>query len=149
MFKVQSFMFCLLAYCLSDGAIAQVNEPEKLRTGNHDLRGEKAIFMVQSHQKKHDSLALFEMGNNQYMFDISSTRLKVSSDFAQKMDGEFVKNFIQLKYEMKSRPGELSCQSVFTLVLRGEKETICRGEQEKLGKVLALIDDMKKELNKK
>lgn len=136
-----------LFFLLSSAVFGQVESPEKLRTGNNDLRGEKTVFKVKSHKKEHDSFALLETGEDQYMVDVSggATRLKVSRNFAQKADGEFVKSFIHLKYAMGKKTRG-ACDSLFTLTLRGEREDVCSDEKEKIGEVVAILQEFKKEL---
>lgn len=132
---------------ISATAFAQVDQTEELRIENNDLRRERPVFEVLSHQQERDSIRLLEVGDDQYLLDVSkgARRLKVSSSLAQKADGHFVKKFIQLKYEMESNKSG-DCQSAYTLSLRGEVENVCSHETAKLDKVSALIQGLKKEL---
>jgi hypothetical protein len=127
---------------------AQVKEAERLRIQNNDLGEKKGLFEVKSHHKKQESFALLLSGNNQYMLDVASGKkfMKVSNDFAQKADGEFVKKFIEFKYGMKKRK-EKKCESVFTLSMRGEEQEICQDEETKIAQVLGIIKNLKKELS--
>ena len=123
----------------------------KLRTANHDLRGEKALFKVVSHEEdQSESVALIETGENQYMLDLSEgeRRVKVSSDDAKKVDGRFVKEFIHLKYAMK-KTQEGECRNLFTLTMRGETEKVCRGERKRAAKAEMLINGLKREFKLK
>lgn len=138
-------------------ASAQGASPDKLKTNNNDLRGERSVFSVVSHKGEGDSFTLLETGENQFLVDASdSGRLKVSSEFASKADGEFVKSFIDLKYGSFSRSAnggamqdsadKTSCENVFTLSLRGEEEVVCRYEKARIQKVHTLVKGFKKQL---
>ncbi|MEX1099235.1 MAG: hypothetical protein WEB87_02345 [Bacteriovoracaceae bacterium] len=130
---------------------AQVKEAERLRTDNNDLRGEKALFKVESHRKSNESLTLLMTGDDQYMVDFpeekasKSSRVKVSNEVAKKVDGEFVKKFIHFKYVLKRKKSK-NCRSVFTLFMRGEEQKVCDDEEAKISQLVGIVESLKNKL---
>lgn len=152
--KMKSVLGAFATLLFLDSAFGQTNEAEKMKTRNNDLRGEKAMFAVTSYQKDWESVALLVTGNDQYLFDISpakagsgedARRLKVSNKFAQEADGEFVKKFIELKYETARKTGK-RCRNAFTLSLRGEEHKVCEDEKTKVDQIAKIIKNLKDRL---
>lgn len=141
-----SLSISLALILFSAGVFAQAHNPEKLKTKNNDLRGEKVIFSIESNTEDVTGLSLIETASEQFMMDFSDskTRLKVSNDFAREADKEFVKDFIDLKYSMQKVEGK--CEKAFTLEMRGEKEDICKTEKKRFAKVKSFVWGIKDKL---
>ena len=142
-------LFTLLLMLSASEVQAQANDVQKLKTQNNDLRAEHAVFEVKSHSDEGVSYSLLSSGDNQYFFDYGkqNKRVKVSSQFAEKVDTEFVKNFIELKYGMSPFHQKI-CKHAFTLIMRGEEHRVCVQEKEKLTTINKMIKGLNLQLKK-
>ena len=147
--KANSVVVFTLLFMLSiPRAEAQANDVQNLKTRNNDLRVEHAVFELKSHSDDFQ-YSLFSSGDNQYFVDYGekNKRVKVSSQFAEKVDTEFVKNFIEIKYGMNAFQYKV-CKEAFTLVMRGEEHRVCDKEKEKLTTINKMVKSLKSQLKK-
>lgn len=141
-----ALLFLVIPMCFLSESIAQGASPEKLKTKNNDLRGEKKIFSVANPSDLSQNLALLESGESQFLFETEKDkRLKVSGDFAKEADGAFVKGFIDLKYATPEAKFS-ECPHYITLFFRGETEKVCSRDEKRVAKVEQLIKAVKGKL---
>lgn len=118
------------------------------KSSNNDLRGKKEIFSIKEVSKKRVTIYSLESSiSGQYNIAITEkgktiSNKKVDTSDAQKMDDEFVDRFISFKYLMKAR-SQKKCQDSYFLSLRGEKQTICSDEKDKIDKIRVFINTLK------
>ncbi len=138
---------CLLLLLSLVEVAAQANKVDELKVKNNDHRIEKTVFEVFSHEKNR-KIALFSTGADQYFFEIEepNKRVKVSSQFAEKANVNFIQKFIDMKYGMKAYTKK--CNRAFTLLMSGEKQLICSQEASKVEEVAKIIKNLKRDLKK-
>ena len=130
---------CLLLLLSLVEVAAQANKVDELKV--------KTVFEVFSHEKNR-KIALFSTGADQYFFEIEepNKRVKVSSQFAEKANVNFIQKFIDMKYGMKAYTKK--CNRAFTLLMSGEKQLICSQEASKVEEVAKIIKNLKRDLKK-
>lgn len=138
---------CLLLLFSLVEVAAQANKVDELKVKTNDNRIEKTIFEVFSHENN-QKIALFSTGSDQYFFEIEepNKRVKVSSQFAEKVNIDFIQKFIDMKYGMKAYSKK--CNQAFTLLMSGEKQLVCSQEASKVEEVARIIKNLKRDLKK-
>ncbi|MBC74430.1 MAG: hypothetical protein CME64_00285 [Halobacteriovoraceae bacterium] len=120
---------------------------DDLKIKNNDHRMEKKVFQVKSH-KEEQKISLFSTGPDQYFFELSESnkRVKVSSQFAEKVNGGFIQKFIELKYG--TMPYTKTCKHAYTLLMSGEEQRVCEQEPAKVKEVAKIIKSLRRQLKK-
>tara|TARA_B100001971_G_scaffold152968_1_gene142175 strand:+ start:4286 stop:4726 length:441 start_codon:yes stop_codon:yes gene_type:complete len=135
MFK-HLILFLFLSYSLFGQAYIRPDQ----KTQNNDLRSFKNYFEIRSLEKENYSFKLNVINNDQYIviYGQDNESLRVSADVSEKIDNKYVSEFIKMKYSMP-RVSKGTCFESFELVMRGEKQKICRDEIKKLKIVEEII----------
>ncbi len=137
------FLFACIFMLLVNAALAQSN------TRNSDLRTNKEIFSIKEYKKKETIfMGLQTSVSNQYTFNLHkndklSASLKLDGNQAQKLDDEFVDQFISVRYIIKSKK-KSKCKLGYELNLRGEKHKICLHEKEKIETLKKFVRKLQK-----
>jgi hypothetical protein len=122
------------------------------KTANNDLRGGVELFSISyaEESKKHLRLVLIRSvsGAHSIVSLEKSSKLesqKIDSDTAKLLDEKFADDFINLKYLMPA-PLKVKCQSVVTLVMRGEKLSVCKSDEVRVNQISKIINSLKLKL---
>jgi len=133
----------LTLYLFSFSLFAQTHIPESLKTKNNDLRTNKVLFSIKSLKKKTESYSFSVANNEQHIisYDAGQSQQRIATGKSEKIDKKFVSEFIKMKYAMKER-GDVPCYKEYELDMRGESQTICAHEINKIKIVKTFIAEL-------
>lgn len=115
---------------------------------NNDLRTAKEVFSItwNDFEYKLESSQLGHFNLNYYKKQKLVSTWKVDSMDAQGIDDDFADKFITLKYEM-AHHAEKECSSLYQLRMRGEGQTVCELEKDKIKILEKFIEDLEKKFS--
>lgn len=122
------------------------------KTANNDLRGGVELFSINYAEKSKENLRLVLVrsvsGAHSIISLEKSNKLesqKLDTDTAKNLDEKFADDFINLKY-MMAAPLKVKCQSVVTLIMRGEKLSVCKSDEVRVSQISKMINSLKLKL---
>jgi hypothetical protein len=136
----------ILIFILPNFSLA-FNKQKKAK--NNDLRHGKPVFTIENSDKNSTSYALLENNGKDHSLEKSKAKSdsivrRISGTDATRIDELFVSVFVDMKYMMPAYKGK-NCRTLFKLTMRGEEQTICKDEKDKLKKLETFVSSFEKE----
>lgn len=113
---------------------------------NDDLRKGKSIFWLKKGEQSLGELRQGGLGD--YTLYFEGARWKLSTQEAEKVEGDFLETFFQLKYSM-AQSKEKKCDSSYKLFIRGDEYEACEIDKPKKEKLLSFIKLVKDSIDKR
>lgn len=116
------------------------------KESNDDLRAKNSRFTLENLElstkvelRESDGVFLF------MHFDKKGAQApkKISLEQAEKIDQEFIGNFIKVKYSFPNFEGK-NCKLIYKMSMRDETHQICQGEKEKISLTKNMLLSLKK-----